>query len=170
MKAAADALKAENWLQSLVDTLTKLDQKLVEDRNTRKCDAEEVARSLKQSSSTVGLTDSSRQAPYARTQAVTSSHNLASSSTAHPPELTDCERKYMETYNGCKKCHGFYMPDGHTCEFPSGDNYIERMMAAVNKGRKCMKLSTMPVPRDEQVTMVAAVSTVPPQPTCPAHR
>jgi hypothetical protein len=31
LKAAADALKAETKLQSFVDTLTKLDQKLSED-------------------------------------------------------------------------------------------------------------------------------------------
>jgi hypothetical protein len=47
VKATSDALKAETRLQSFIDTLTKLDQKLIEDRNTHKRDAEEAARSLK---------------------------------------------------------------------------------------------------------------------------
>jgi hypothetical protein len=53
-KTASDALKAETKLQSFIDTLTKLDQKLMEDRNVHRCDAEEAARSLKQSGSVVG--------------------------------------------------------------------------------------------------------------------
>jgi hypothetical protein len=57
VKTASDTLKAETKLQSFVDTLTKLDQKLVEDQNTRKCDAEDAARSLKRSGSSVGLSD-----------------------------------------------------------------------------------------------------------------
>jgi DNA-directed RNA polymerase specialized sigma24 family protein len=59
VKATSDVLKAKTRLQSFVDTLTKLDQKLIEDRNTRKCDTEEAARSLKWSSSTVRLSDGS---------------------------------------------------------------------------------------------------------------
>lgn len=50
-KVASDALKAEVRLQSFVDTLMKLDQKLIEDRNACKHDAEEAVRSLKCSSS-----------------------------------------------------------------------------------------------------------------------
>jgi len=46
-KTTSDTLKAETKLQSFINTLTKLDQKLMEDRNTRRRDAEEAARSLK---------------------------------------------------------------------------------------------------------------------------
>jgi hypothetical protein len=66
LKSASSALKAEAKLQSFVDTLTKLDQKLVEDRNAQKCDAEDATRSLKRSGSSVGLSDASRRAPYTR--------------------------------------------------------------------------------------------------------
>ncbi|KAF8233102.1 hypothetical protein L208DRAFT_1268777, partial [Tricholoma matsutake] len=55
--AATATLKSEERLQGFIDTLTKLDHKLVKDRNARKHDAEDAARSLKRSSSTVGLTD-----------------------------------------------------------------------------------------------------------------
>lgn len=47
VKAALYALKAETKLQSFSDTLMKLDQKLIEDCNAHKCDAEDAARSLK---------------------------------------------------------------------------------------------------------------------------
>jgi hypothetical protein len=57
LKATADALKAETKLQLFVDTLTKLDQKLSEDQNAHKCDAEDAARSLKCSGSNVGLSE-----------------------------------------------------------------------------------------------------------------
>jgi hypothetical protein len=60
VKAASDALKAETKLQAFVDMLTKLDQKLIEDQNARKRDAEDAARSLKRSGSSVGLSDASR--------------------------------------------------------------------------------------------------------------
>jgi hypothetical protein len=59
VKATSDALKAETKLQSFVDMLTKLDQKLIEDRNARKRDAEDAARSLKRSGLSVGLSDAS---------------------------------------------------------------------------------------------------------------
>ncbi|KAF8231833.1 hypothetical protein L208DRAFT_1275149 [Tricholoma matsutake] len=141
-KAAADALKAEARLQSFVDTLTKLDQKLIEDRTARKCDAEEAARSLKRSSSTPA----------------TNGHAQVSTLNSRPPKLTDHERKYLETYNGCKKCRGFYMPDGHPCEFPTGEGYVERSMMTVNDACKHIKLPALPVPRDEQTTTVNTVN------------
>lgn len=149
-----DTLKAENRLQSFIDTLTKLDQKLVEDRTACKRDVEDAARSLKWLSSSVGLADSNRGAPFSRAQATSTSHIITSSSTAHPHKLTDREHKYLETYNGCKKCCGFYMPDGHACEFPSGDGYVERSMTAVNDAHKQIKLPTLPIPQDEQGTTV----------------
>jgi hypothetical protein len=68
MKASTTALKAETKLQSFIDMLTKLDQKLIEDRNACRRDAEDVACSLKRSSSTVGLTDSSHHPPHAHSQ------------------------------------------------------------------------------------------------------
>jgi hypothetical protein len=152
-KAAADTLKAEAKLQSFVDTLTKLDQKLIEDRNARKRDAEDAARSLKCSGSSVGLSDMSRRAPYARNTASSANRTqpslaTSSASSSRPPKLTDRKRKYLEAYNGCKKCHGFYMPDNHPCEFPSGDNYVERTMLTVNDACKRIKLPSLPVPRD----------------------
>jgi hypothetical protein len=127
VKAASDALKAETRLQSFINILTRLDQKLFKDRNTRKCDAEEAARTLKHSSLTVGLTDGSRCAPYSRGQPSSNirTQTTSSSSTSCPPKLMDRKRKYLETYDGCKKCRGFYMPNGHPCEFPGGKGYIE---------------------------------------------
>jgi hypothetical protein len=47
-------------LQAFIDTLMGLDQELIEDRNARKRDAEDAARSLKHSGSSVGLSDASR--------------------------------------------------------------------------------------------------------------
>lgn len=72
--AAAAMLKAEERLQGFINTLTKLDQKLIKDQNTHKCNAEEAARSLKQSSFAVGLMDSARRAPFTRAQSGSSSH------------------------------------------------------------------------------------------------
>jgi hypothetical protein len=169
-KAAADTLKAQAKLQSFVDTLTKLDQKLVEDRNARKQDAEDAARSLKCSGSSVGLSDMSRRAPYARNTASSANRTqpslaTSSASSSQPPKLTDRKRKYLEAYNGCKKCRGFYMPDNHPCEFPSGDNYVERTMSTVNDARKRIKLPSLPVPRDKVVTSINAISNAAPQPS-----
>jgi hypothetical protein len=162
LKTTADALKAKTRLQSFVNTLTKLDQKLSEDQNTRKHDAEDAARSLKRSGSSVGLSESSRCAPYSRGERTTTSHaQSSSSSTSRPPKLTDCERKYLEMYNGCKKCRNFYMPEGHSCEFPGSDGYVERTMAMVNEARKWIKLPNLPVPRDEVAMPVGAVSNMP---------
>lgn len=64
VKADLDALKVEMRLQSFVDTLMKLDQKLIEDYNTWKQDAEDATRSLKCSGLSVGLSDASQCAPY----------------------------------------------------------------------------------------------------------
>lgn len=63
--ATAVALKSEAKLQFFINTLTKLDQKLVKDCNAHKRDAEDAACSLKCSSSTVGLSDSSCHPPPA---------------------------------------------------------------------------------------------------------
>jgi hypothetical protein len=46
-KMVPNALRAETKLQSFVDTLIKLNQKVIEDCNTHKCDAEDVVKSLK---------------------------------------------------------------------------------------------------------------------------
>jgi hypothetical protein len=170
MKTASDALRAETKLQSFVDTLTKLNQKLIEDRNAHKCDAEDTAQSLKHSGSTIGLSDASRHVPYSRNLAASSSRippPSSSSSSSQPPKLTDCERKYLEMYNGCKKCCNFYMPENHSCKFPTGDGYIECSMTMVNDAHKRIKLPALPVPREEVVTTVGAVSNIagfPPQP------
>jgi hypothetical protein len=165
-KTIATALKAETRLQSFIDTLTKLDQKLIEDHNTHKRDAEDAARSLKCSSSMVGLSDPSHCPPHARSQpnaSASSRNQLASSSSSSscPPKLTDHERSYLENHNGCKKCRGFYLPDGHPCEFPTGDGYVERTMAFVNEARKRIKLPPLPIPRDEHSSSIAAVNNMP---------
>jgi hypothetical protein len=174
VKAASDALKAETRLQSFVDTLTKLDQKLIEDRITCKCDAEEAAKSLKRSSSTVRLSDGSRCTPYSQGQTSSNARTqTSSSSSSHPPKLTDHERKYLETYDRCKKCCGFYMHNGHPCEFPVGDGYVERMMATVNEACKCVKLPSLPIPHDEHALSVNTINvsgshmynSAPPQPS-----
>ncbi|KAF8234091.1 hypothetical protein L208DRAFT_1128180, partial [Tricholoma matsutake] len=117
----------------------------------------EAERSLKWSSSTVRLADGTRRAPFSCAQAANTSRNAMLSSTAHPPK-TDCKQKYLEAYNGCKKCGGFYMLDGHTCNFPSGDGYMERSMPTVNEACKWIKLPAFPIPRAEQGTTVGAVS------------
>jgi hypothetical protein len=174
VKAVLDALKAKAKLQSFINTLTKLDQKLIEDRNACKRDAKEAARSLKWSSSTIRLSDRPQCAPYSRGQTTSNSRTQTSSSLiSSPPKLTDHERKYLETYNGCKKCHGFYMPDGHPCEFPVGDGYIEHMMATMNEAHKRAKLPPLPIPRDEHALSVNMVNisgshmynSAPPQPS-----
>jgi hypothetical protein len=135
-KAASDTLKAETKLQSFVDILMKLDQKLIEDRNACKRDAEDAARGLKRSGSSVGLSDASQHAPYSRNTPMSNAHTqtslLLSSSSSCPPKLTDHERKYLEMYNGCKKCQNFYMPDNHTCNFLTGEGYVECSMTTVN--------------------------------------
>jgi hypothetical protein len=71
-------------------------------------------------------------------------------------------------YNGCKKCHNFYMLENHLCKFPTGDGYVKCSMMTVNNACKCIKLLALPVPRDEVVTTVGAISNMmnlPPQPT-----
>ena len=159
LKVTLDMLKAVVRLQSFVDTLTKLDQKLIEDWNACKCDAKEAARSLKCSSSTIGLSDGSQCAPYSRGQSSSTTHTqTSSSSSSYPPKLTDHKRKYLETYNGCKKCQGFYMLEGHACEFPSSDGYIVKTMATVNKACKCIKLPTLPIPQDKMTMYMNAMS------------
>jgi hypothetical protein len=50
------------------------------------------------------------------------------------------------------------MPDNHSCEFPSGEGYVERSMMTVNDARKRIKLPALPVPREEMTTSVGAVS------------
>jgi hypothetical protein len=138
VKTALDSLRVETKLQSFID---KLDQKLVEDWNVRKHDAEDAARSLKCSGSSVGLSDMSRYAPYARNTTGSGNHtqmpqSSSSTSSSRLPKLTDRERKYLETYNSCKKCQGFYMPENHACEFPSSNGYVEHMMLSVNNACK----------------------------------
>jgi hypothetical protein len=169
LKSASSALKAEAKLQSFVDTLTKLDQKLVEDRNAQKRDAEDAARSLKRSGSSVGLSDVSRRAPYTRNGSTSNTRTQtpsSSSSSSRPPKLTDRERKYLEMYNGCKKCRGFYLPDNHSCNFPTGDGYVERSMVTVNDARKRIKLPALPVPREEMGMSINSISgSFPPQPS-----
>jgi hypothetical protein len=160
-KTALDTLKAETKLQSFINTLTKLDQKLMEDRNARRRDAEEAARSLKRSGSAVSLSDAARRAPNTHAQTSTSSRTQMpppSSFSLRPLKLTERERKYLETHNGCKKCRRFYLPDGHPCKFPVGDGYVEHTMVSVNEARKCIKLPALPIPRDEQLSSVASVA------------
>jgi hypothetical protein len=136
VKATSDNLKAETKLQSFVDTLMKLDQKLIEDHNACKRDAEDAARSLERSGSSVGLSDVSRCAPYSRNTLMSNAHtqtsSSSSSSSSRPPKLTDRKRKYLEMYNGCKKCQNFYMPDNHTCDFLTGEGYVKHSMTTVN--------------------------------------
>jgi hypothetical protein len=91
--------------------LTRLDQWLIEDRNTWKQSTEEAEKILKRSSSSVGLDDSSRKAPFSQTESSTS-RNPTSSYTACPPKLTDRERKYLKVYNRCKKCGASICPTG----------------------------------------------------------
>jgi hypothetical protein len=58
------------------------------------------------------------------------------------------------------------MPDNHSCEFPSGEGYVERSMMSVNDARKRIKLPALPVPREEMTTSMGAVSNhFPVQPT-----
>jgi hypothetical protein len=140
VKAASYALKAEAKLQSFVDTLTKLNQKLVKDCNTCKCNAEDTARSLKCSGSSIGLSDASQHASYSRNAGTPNGHaqgiQPSSLSSSQPPKLTNHERKYLEMYNGCKKCQEFYMSGNHACKFPTGKGYVEHSMLMVNDAHK----------------------------------
>jgi hypothetical protein len=59
------------------------------------------------------------------------------------------------------------MPDGHPCEFPTGDGYLKWTMATVNKAQKCIKLPSLPIPRDEFTMPISAVSNMTSTPTQP---
>lgn len=61
-------------------------------------------------------------------------------------------------YNGCTKCRGFYLPDGHPCKFPVHEGYVERMMSSVNEACKCIKLPALLIPADQTSISIAAVS------------
>jgi hypothetical protein len=162
-KASTTALKVEMKIQSFIDMLTKLDQKLIKDHNACRCDAEDAAHSLKCSSSTAGLSDSSRRPPHTRSQPTASASSCTQatsslSSSSCPPKLMDCERLYLENYSRCKKCHGFYLPDGHPCKFPTGDGYVKCTMAFMNEARKHIKLPPLPVPCYKHPLSVASVN------------
>ena len=165
-KASTTTLKSEAKLQSFIDVLIKLDQKLIKDCNAHRHDAEDAAHSLKCSSSTVGLSDSSCCPPHACSQSTTTSHTQftsSSSSLSCPPKLMDCEQLYLETHSGCKKCCRFYLPDGHPCKFPTGEGYVKCTMASVNEARKCIKLAPLPISCDEHSSTIASVSSQPTQ-------
>jgi hypothetical protein len=59
------------------------------------------------------------------------------------------------------------MPDGHPCEFPTGDGYLKQTMAIINKARKRIKLPSLPVPRDKFAMPVSTVSNMTSTPAQP---
>jgi hypothetical protein len=59
------------------------------------------------------------------------------------------------------------MPDGHPCEFPTGDGYLKRTMATINEAQKHIKLPSLPIPRDEFAMPISAVSNMTFTPTQP---
>ena len=92
LKSVMDALKAEGRLQSFIDMLSRLNQKLIDDRNNRHCETEEAVRSLKCSSLAVRLSESARCAPNVcnNTSSCMPAPSM-SSLTSHSPNLMDHE-------------------------------------------------------------------------------